>query len=264
MRVIPVLDLAGGQGVLARGGRRETYAPVRSVLVAGERPGDPLALVRAFRDVLGCDECYVADLDAITGGVVQHALLGQLAGLGCPLLVDAGVADPRGARALAVAGAARVVVGLETLSSFAALDAVVRALGAERVVFSLDLVDGTPLLRSRAPGGSTALTPLGLAGAAVEAGAGSILVLDLARVGGGGRGVDLGLVTALRRTHPDAELLAGGGVATPAELERLADLGLDGVLVATALHTGGLTRDDLEAVRRRPLPGPRRHPSDSR
>ena len=261
--MIPVLDLAGGQAVLARGGRREAYAPVQSVLVAGQGGGDPLALARAFRDVLGCDECYVADLDAITGGVVQHALLGQLAALGCRLLVDAGVADPRGARALAAAGAARVVVGLETLPSFAALEAVVRALGAERVVFSLDLVHGAPLSRSRALGGSTALTPLALAGAAVEAGAGGILVLDLARVGGG-RGVDPGLVAALRRAHPDAELLAGGGVASRRELERLADLGLDGVLVATALHTSGLTRDDLEAVRRRPLPGPRRHPSDSR
>jgi phosphoribosylformimino-5-aminoimidazole carboxamide ribotide isomerase len=262
MRVIPVLDLARGQGVLARGGRRETYAPVHSVLAAGERAGDPLALVRAFRDVLGCDECYVADLDAITGGVAQHALLGQLAGLGCRLLVDAGVADPRGARTLAAAGAARVVVGLETLLSFAALGAVVRALGAERVVFSLDLVDGAPLTRADAPGGSAALTPLALAGAAVAAGAGGILVLDLARVGSG-HGVDPGLVTVLRRAHPDAELLAGGGVASRGELERLADLGLDGVLVATALHTGKLTRGDLEAVRRA-MPGPPGHSSDSR
>jgi phosphoribosylformimino-5-aminoimidazole carboxamide ribotide isomerase len=263
VRVIPVLDLAGGQAVLARGGRRETYAPVRSVLAAGARPGDPLALVHAFRDVLGCDECYVADLDAITGGVAQHALLGQLAGLGCRLLVDAGVADPRVARALAAAGAARVVVGLETLPSFAALGAVVGALGAERVVFSLDLVDGAPLSRSGAAGAGPPLTPLALAGAAVAAGAGGILVLDLARVGSR-RGVDPGLVAAVRRAHPDAELLAGGGVATGGELERLADLGLDGALVATALHTGALTRDDLEAARRRPIPGRGRHPSDSR
>lgn len=263
MRVIPVLDLAGGQGVLALGGRRETYAPVRSVLAAGVRPGDPLALVRAFRDALGCDECYVADLDAITGGVAQHALLGRLAGLGCRLLVDAGVSDPRGARAVTAAGAARVVVGLETLPSFSALAAVVRALGAERVVFSLDLVDGAPLVRSGAAAGGAAFTPLALAGAALQAGARGILVLDLARVGSR-RGVDPELVTALRRAHPDAELLAGGGVATRAELERLAELGLDGVLVATALHTGALTRDDLEVVRRHPKPGPRRHPSDSR
>lgn len=262
MRVIPVLDLSGRQAVLARGGRRETYAAVPSVLVAGERPGDPLALVCAFRDVLGCDECYVADLDAITGGAAQLALLGQLAGLGCRLLVDAGVADPRGARALTAAGAARVVVGLETLPSFAVLAAVVRALGAERVVFSLDLVDGAPLWRSSPRGGGSPPPPLALAAAAVETGARGILVLDLARVGSG-RGVDSALVTAVRRAHPDVELLAGGGVASRRELERLADLGLDGALAATALHTGGLTREDLEAVRRRPMPGPWRHSSDS-
>lgn len=263
MRVIPVLDLAHGQAVLAQGGRRETYAPVRSVLAVGAEPGDPLALARAFRDVLGCDECYVADLDAITGGDGQHALLGQLAELGGRLLVDAGVADPRAARALAAAGAAQVVVGLETLPSFATLGAIVEALGSGRVVFSLDLRDGAPVSRGGAPRGSAALTPVALAGAALAAGAGGILVLDLARVGSG-RGVDPGLVVDLRRAYPAAELLAGGGVASRDDLERLADLGLDAVLVATALHTGRVRQSDLEAVRRRPAPRREGHSNDSR
>jgi phosphoribosylformimino-5-aminoimidazole carboxamide ribotide isomerase len=263
VRVIPVLDLKGGRAVLAQGGRRETYAPVRSELAVGAPPGDPLALTRAFRDVLGCDDCYVADLDAITGAAPQHRVLAQLAGLGCRLLVDAGVAEPGAAQALAAAGAAQVVVGLETLPSFAALGAVAHALGSGRVVFSLDLRDGTPLSRLAAPLVRGALTPLALAGAALAAGAGGILVLDLARVGSG-RGVDSELVVALRRTYPDAELLAGGGVASRGELERLADLGLDAALVATALHTGRLGRIDLEAVRRRAAPRPERHSNDSR
>ncbi|HYS00556.1 MAG TPA: HisA/HisF-related TIM barrel protein, partial [Gemmatimonadales bacterium] len=72
MRVIPVLDLRGGQAVLARGGRREAYAPVRSQLVDGGAASDPLVLARAYRDVLGCDEWYVADLDALAGGAVQR------------------------------------------------------------------------------------------------------------------------------------------------------------------------------------------------
>src|SRR5438128_2745570 len=100
-------------------------------------------------------------------------------------------------------------------------------------------------------------TPLGVARAAVTAGAGAIIVLDLARVGSG-RGVDFVLVEALRRALPQVELLAGGGIATPRELERLADVGLDGALVATALHDGRIKRDDVAAVRRAD------HPSDSR
>ena len=254
MRVIPVLDLRAGRAVLAREGRRESYAPVRSVLTGSETgTGDAVALARVYRDALGLADCYVADLDAIGGGPVQTGLLRQIAGLGSTLLVDAGVTDAARARAVRAAGAAQVVVGLETLPSFEALAAVACAVGAERVVFSLDLRDGAPLVR---PGVAAGATPLELAREAVAAGAASLLVLDLARVGTG-RGVDATLLHALRRAHPTAELLAGGGVSGAPDLARLADVGLDGVLVATALHDGRLGRADLEAARSG-------HPSDSR
>ncbi len=241
--MIPVLDLSRGRAVLARGGRREAYEPVRSVL--GPIEGDALALARAYRERLGCDVCYVADLDAITGGPMQIALLTRLAGAGVALWVDAGVDDARRAERLTARGAGRVIVGLETLSSFAVLTAVLRALGAERVIFSLDLRHGAPLVRSAAghPG-----APLEVARTAVDAGVTSLLVLDLARVGSG-LGVDTGPVPALRRAHPGLELLVGGGVSGASDLAGLADLGVDGVLVATALHNGGIQRADIEAIR---------------
>ncbi len=250
--MIPVLDVRGGLAVLARGGRRERYAPVRSQLVDGGAGADPLALARAYRDVLDCDEWYVADLDALAGGAVQRVLLGALAALRGRLLVDAAVTTPERARELVADGAGRVVVGLETLPSFDALALVARAIGPKRVVFSLDLRDGAPLAAAPLSG-----TPLDVARAAVTAGAGAIIVLDLARVGSR-RGVDCVLVEALRRALPHVELLAGGGIGTARELERLADAGLDGALVATALHDGGIKRDDVLAVRRAA------HPSDSR
>src|SRR5207247_1817649 len=119
VRVIPVLDLRAGRAVLARGGVRDAYQPVESVLVAAV--GDAVALARAFRERLGCDECYVADLDAIAGGRRQRALVQTLAGVGARLLVDAAVAGPASAAAVLAEGVARVVVGLETLPAFGAL-----------------------------------------------------------------------------------------------------------------------------------------------
>ena len=238
--------------MLARGGRREAYAPVRSQLVDGGAASDPVVLARAYRDVLGCDEWYVADLDALAGGAVQRALVRALAGLRGRLLVDAAVSSPERARELIADGATRVVVGLESLPSLDALGRIARAVGLERTAFSLDLRDGAPLAEARLSG-----TPLELARAAVTAGAGAIIVLDLARVGSG-RGVDSGLLEALRRAHPHVELLAGGGIGTVRDLERLADAGLDGALVATALHDGTIRRGDVAAVRRAD------HPSDSR
>ena len=76
MRVIPVLDLLAGRAVWARRGIRVSYAPVRSALLP--EAGDAVALARAFRRTLGCEECYVADLDAIMGAPPQHALLRRL------------------------------------------------------------------------------------------------------------------------------------------------------------------------------------------
>jgi len=252
--VIPVLDLRAGRAVLAAGGRRESYQPVRSVLVAAEAgAGDAVALARAYRDALGLEDCYVADLDAISGGPVQRDLLRRLASLGSGLLVDAGVDDAGRARDLRVAGAAQVVVGLETLPSFERLAAVARAIGPERVVFSLDLRDGVPVVRPGAPHHGTVVE---LARAAADAGATTLLVLDVARVGSG-RGVDPHLVDTLRRDQPAVRLLVGGGVASVREVGLLADLGVDGVLIATALHDGRLGRADIEAARRG-------HPSDSR
>src|SRR5207245_579051 len=83
-----------------------------SRLVTAGAVGDPLAFARAYRDALGCDEWYVADLDAIAGGGVQQAVLRGLAGLGGRLLVDAAVTAPERARELVADGVQRVVVGL--------------------------------------------------------------------------------------------------------------------------------------------------------
>ena len=253
MRVIPVLDLRGGRAVQARPGPRASYPLVRSRLAPGE--GDALALARAYRDALGCDECYVADLDGIAGGAPQHELLGSIARLGNRLLVDAGSTSPEGARATLAAGATRVVIGLETLDSFGALATIVRAIGGERVVFSLDL----------GLGASPAGPPLMLVEQALRAGVRALIALDLARVGTAA-GMDLELIGAIRHRHPHVELLAGGGAGGLSDIERAIDVGCDGVLVATALHDGRLTATDLEVVRGRGAGAPRRggHVNDSR
>lgn len=260
MRVIPVLDLMAGRAVRADRGLRVAYQPVASVLTP--TVGDALALARAFREALSCDEWYVADLDAIAGRPPQRAILEALAGLGGKLMVDAAVASPEQARQTISDGAARVVVGLETLPAFQALAAIVRAVGRERVVFSLDLLSGRPVVLRGAPHQGE---PFALVDQAIRAGAGAVIVLDLARVSTGS-GVDLELVRRIRAAHPELELLAGGGVAGARDLGRLAEAGCDGALVATAVHDGGLRGSDLEVVRRRGAVAPRRggHVSDSR
>jgi phosphoribosylformimino-5-aminoimidazole carboxamide ribotide isomerase len=251
MQIIPVLDLAGGIAVHAQAGDRARYVPLESGLTPG-RTGDPVALLRAFHATLGIHECYVADLDAIQGGAIQRTLLRDLAafhtGFAGALLVDAGTHLPGGALEVLSCGASEVVVGLETLHAFADLAAILGLVGRSRVVFSLDLRLGNPILHpalqdAKGPGPD----PLNLAEQAAAAGVGTILLLDLGRIGTG-CGVDLGLLESMRQRLPGVRLLAGGGVLTRRDLERMRDIGCDGALVASAIHTGRLTAADLDAV----------------
>lgn len=249
MQLIPVLDLAHGVAVQARAGDRARYGPVESALTPGVA-GDPLALIQAYRDILGARECYLADLDAIQGGDIQRGPLRALArsGAPCGLLVDAGLSDAGGALEVLALGADRVVVGLETLRAFDDLASIVAAAGPERVVFSLDLRLGRPMLHpaNRDAEGAEP-TAVSLVGRAVASGVKTLLVLDVGRVGTGG-GVDLVLVEVLRRRFPSERLLAGGGVGSRRDLDRIRDAGCDGALVATVLHTGRVGAADVSAL----------------
>jgi uncharacterized protein related to proFAR isomerase len=73
-------------------------------------------------------------------------------------------------------------------------------------------------------------------------------VLDLARVGSG-EGPDVASIAELRARVPNVELLAGGGVRDAADLRALEEAGAAGALVATALHSGAISADDLRALR---------------
>jgi phosphoribosylformimino-5-aminoimidazole carboxamide ribotide isomerase len=249
MRVIGVVDLLGGRAVHARAGRRDSYQLVRAVAGLPIESGDALALARAYVDRLGVTELYAADLEAILGGASQDALVAAVAALGVPLWLDAGVSSTQRARHSLDLGAARVVVGLETLASYEALGEICAALdGGGRVAFSLDLRDGEPVV---APSGDIPLREPAhvVASRAAKAGVGAVIVLDLARVGTGA-GLDFALIARVRESAPGQMLLAGGGVRGYEDLARLADAGCDGALVATALHDGRLCAADVASAHR--------------
>jgi phosphoribosylformimino-5-aminoimidazole carboxamide ribotide isomerase len=232
-RLIPVVDLLGGAVVRAVRGNRAAYRPVVSRLVDS---AEPLAVAGALRRAAGTDELYVADLDAIAGREPSRAVWAGLVAAGHRLMLDAGVRDASGAEGVAaVGGAVTVVAGLETLPSPAALRDIAERLRG-RVAFSLDLRDGRPLGGEGWPTEAESVARL-----AAEAGVGRMIVLDLARVGAGEGPPDAGLLSRLRRDWP-GELLVGGGVRGPDDLLSLGNLGIDAVLVASALHDGTVGR----------------------
>lgn len=245
MEIIGVLDIRGARAVHAVAGRRERYAPVASAAGAAVE-GDAAALAHVYVDRLGIRELYVADLGAIVDGRRHDAVIRTISTCGAPLWVDAGVRSADVARDVLASGAHRVVVGLETLPSWAALESIVDAIGGDRVVFSLDLRDGHPVCPASLDDAD--MSPVRVVERASRAGAGTIVVLDLARVGGSS-GLDIDLLRRIRRAVPGVRLAAGGGVRDAGDLECLAAAGCEAALVATALHDGRLDAATIAAAR---------------
>jgi phosphoribosylformimino-5-aminoimidazole carboxamide ribotide isomerase len=229
MRVIPVLDVLNGVVVRGVGGRRSEYRPIVSRLTSSTEPAEVArALVRTYRPA----ELYLADLDAIGGTAPAVAVYRAIRDLGVRLWVDAGIRDGDGARRIAACGS-DIVAGLETVPEPNKLREIVNAVGAERVVFSLDLRDGVPMREW--PGRDRNLVRT-----AVACGITRVIVLDLARVGGGGGTGTEDLCREIAATYPHVEVIAGGGVSGPDDLRRLEACGVRGALVASALHDGRL------------------------
>ena len=233
--VIGVIDLRDGLAVHATGGDRRGYLPVTSVAGRPTSPGDAGAVAQYYADTCGTNSIYVADLDAIRGEDWQSTVIERVAAHTRDLWLDAGITTPAAAERARTSGATRIIVGLETLDSFASLAAICRQAGPDAVAFSLDVRDGQLLTR-----GSVAVrTAEEAAHAAADAGAAAIIVLDLALVGSR-RGPAFDAIARVRRAAPGVWLLAGGGVRDEEDLRRLGGLGCDAVLVATALLNGSL------------------------
>ena len=236
-RLIPVLDVMGGQVVRAVGGLREKYRPISCPLTGSRKPFD---VANALLQLSGATELYVADLDAITGKpVVSPAVRTLLELCPVPTWLDAGIGRSD-VLDFPPAPNLRPVVGFETCRAWEILLETILEPLKRPVAFSLDLKDGRLLGNWRGWGLKNERDVMTLARRVVGMGVRTLIVLDLARVGmGGGAGTEP-LLGAIRSEFPEVDLIAGGGVRNWDDVEQLGEAGATGVLVASALHDGTL------------------------
>lgn len=243
MQIIPVIDIMRGVAVHARRGERMAYRPIKSVLL---QSADPIALLRAYRETLEREAVYIADLDAIMGSGDNLTVISEMAAAlpQLELLVDAGIDNVMQAKRLLDAGAKKVIIASESLASLGTASELLAALGTEQVVCSLDLKDRAVIWRD--PSTETR-DPSGAATSLMSLGFRKAILLEMDRIGTGG-GADTELLDRVTTAAPGMRFIVGGGIASAVELVRLKRAGVSGVLLATALHDGTITRQDLIRV----------------
>lgn len=227
-RCVFVLDLFNGAVVHAHRGERETYEPIEksSSLV---QTSDPLRIL----ELLKPREIYVADLDRITGSGHNLDLIEEMSQRSSAM-VDWGISSLADIDLLP--DGCRPVLGTETAS----LDLIRRASRSRRIVVSIDMFRREVLARDP----RLQVPPLDLVRELDELDLGGIILLELDLVGTSA-GIDedfLGEAASLS-SH---DLILGGGVKDSRDLLRLEELGIEGALVATAIHQGAIP---VEAIR---------------
>lgn len=218
--------------VRARMGQRDSYRPIVTPLCAGS---DPVAVAKGLRTLFPFQAFYIADLDAIEGRAPNNSALAQLRAMSdAPeLWVDSGIADA--GRLAAGLGEPMVstVLGSESQRDDSMLT---RFRDHPRIILSLDFFGdgfrGPPSLLQQPD-----LWPE------------RVIVMTLASVGTAA-GPDFARLTEIKRKAGSRSVIAAGGVRDEADIRALTSLGIAAALVATSLHNGTLTPEQLASLMR--------------
>ncbi|NLV28164.1 MAG: nickel transporter [Methanomicrobiales archaeon] len=212
-------DLKSGLIVHGKSGMRESYVPVTSIHAD---TSEPLRFIEQVKP----KNLYIADLDRICGTGDHDNLIPYFAERTEMLLVDRGCRSPDDM--LTIAGM-KNIVGTETAGEI--LDQFTG--GVLSVDIKKDLVipwNTDPIL---------------FLSSCHRFQFEMIILLDIGRVGTG-LGLSREMLTSYRLAYPGA-LLWGGGVSSEDDLILLTEVGFDGAIIATAIHTG---RIPVEYIRR--------------
>jgi phosphoribosylformimino-5-aminoimidazole carboxamide ribotide isomerase len=207
----------------------------------------PLDVARRFWEQ-GARQLHCVDLDgARNGRFSEHKVLNEiLERYPFTVQVGGGIRTLNQARELIELGVDRLVIGTLALRSPLTLSKWINELGPERFCISVDVRDGTLAME-----GWTAQSEVSLDSAVHvyrSMGVKRFLCTDVS-VDGTLSGPSLELYRDLLHRFPKVEWIASGGVASPANLRELADIGVQSVVVGKAFYEGRFTyRDALQTV----------------
>lgn len=232
MQVIPAVDVLDGLAVrLARG----DYNAVTRY------SDDPIAVVEGWA-AEGAELVHVVDLEGARSGVPDFGLIVRLGSLGIPIQYGGGIRTAGAAETALAAGLSRIVVGSVLLTD-----------EASRFVAGLDprtIVAGIDVRLGRARGSGWSDEGMDADEAldrVLSLGLTSTLVTGI-ETDGMMTGPDLRLLERFLLAAPEMRLVASGGVGVLGDLEAVAAIGADAVIVGRALYEQRFTLTEAVAA----------------
>ena len=236
MEVIPAIDMRGGRCVRLYQGDydRETVFS-----------DDPASVALEWQE-LGAPRLHVVDLDGAATGVQANldALRLICEAVSVPIQTGGGIRDMDSARRVLDMGVQRFILGTSAVEEPSLVERACSQFGAEAVVVGVDARDGMAAIRGWRE--TTSVSALDLIRSMTGLGARRFVYTDISR-DGTLSSPNFGAIEDIARGC-DVSLVVSGGVSSPEHVERLASLGVEGVIIGRALYTGDV--DLREAIAR--------------
>lgn len=234
MNIIPVLDLMNGQVVHAKHGNRHEYLPIKSTLTDSS---EPLEVVEALLALYPFKQLYIADINAIQKRSHHQEPVLEIAKRfpSLEIWLDAGFNNESAAIAYQACNI-RPVFGSESLNSVEQYQTLLSSASQQSAVLSLDYKD------EFFQGAQALVTDSNLW-------PNDVIVMTLNKVGSN-TGPDLSKLASIKQKSKQSNIYAAGGVRNGADLEALKTIGISGALVASALHHGTLTHNQIKSFQR--------------
>ncbi len=235
MQVIPAIDLRGGKCVRLYQGdyaQETVYSD------------DPLETALRWVD-MGAQRLHIVDLDGARAGSSANldAVRRIAATAGVPVHLGGGIRSADAAQTAIDAGVERVMLGTAAVENAELVRTLLCRFGAKRVIVSVDAKDGRVALRGWTQSSGTLAAEL--VADMAQMGVKRILYTDISRDGTLTEPNFDGIQALVRQGG--VRLLAAGGIARLAHLQRLAALGVEAAIVGRAIYTGDI--DLRQAVR---------------
>lgn len=229
MEIIPAIDLRGGRCVRLYQGdyaRETVYSD------------DPAEMANRWVE-MGATRLHVVDLDGAKEGKPTNVdvIKSIVSSVDVPVQAGGGVRTRESAETLMSAGVTRIMIGTAAIDDPELIEGLVKALGPDRIIVTVDAKDGFVALRGWTA--SSMVQASDVMREMAERGVERFLYTDISRDGTLTEPNFLAIEQL--KSQQAAGLIAAGGISTSDHIMRLASIGVEGAVVGTALYTGDIS-----------------------
>jgi len=237
IRIIPAIDIIGGKCVRLRRGDYNTK------IIYDE---NPLKISRKFEDT-GFKYLHLVDLDGARKKKPVNLQTLEMIARNTSLKIDfgGGLRNLSDVEQIFSLGAAQITAGSISVENRSTVEQWLKLFGPQKVILGADVFENKIAISGWTE--KTELNIISYLKSYMSTGIRYVICTQILR-DGVFSGPDISLYRKIKETFPDLFLIASGGIRNIADVQRLADSDINGVIIGKAIYEKRIKLKELEPL----------------